>query len=180
MIEFVCRVCGFQGYTSTLDHCTCLGCGVIFDNPSSFTLPRVLFLKLHKDAVPPQREVEGDVGYSAVALEDYELPPMEVVMIKTGISVELPPHTEMQVRARSGMAKKHGIMVVNGPGTIDTAYRGPCNVLLINTKLETYNVKKGDAVAQFLVTTKLPYTFQEAQLLSDTERGDGGFGHTGR
>lgn len=180
MNQFVCRICGNSEYIIRGGSYTCLGCSVRFDDPQRFTLPIVKFTPLHEDAVIPTREVDGDVGYSAVSIADYTLEPLQVVMISTGVSVELPPHTEMQVRARSGMAKKHGIMVVNGPGTIDTGYRGPCNVLLINTKTEPYTVKKGDAVAQFLVTPKLPYTFQEVTKLSDTERGDGGFGHTGR
>ncbi|MCK5017834.1 MAG: dUTP diphosphatase [Candidatus Peribacteraceae bacterium] len=180
MIEFVCRMCGCDHYDIAGDYFRCSGCGVVFDNIFLFTLPHVKFMKLHKDAECPKRAVDGDVGYGAVSIDTVTIEPMDIVMVQTGISVELPPHTEMQVRARSGMAKKHGIMVVNGPGTIDTGYRGPCNILLLNTKTEPYVITKGDTVAQFLITTKLPYTFVEGESLSTTDRGDGRFGHTGK
>jgi dUTP pyrophosphatase len=178
---FVCRICGFTHCNMQFDGLySCGGCNVVFSTPSGFTLPDVKFKRLHPDAVIPVRAKEGDVGYDVCSIENVILEPMEVVMVKTGISVELPPHTEMQVRPRSGLAKNHGIMVVNSPGTVDTGYRGPCNVLLINTTTEDYIVRKGDKIAQFLVTPKLPYKFVEVDELSDTDRGVGGFGHTGK
>ncbi len=158
----------------------CAGCSAVFHDPKSFTLPEVKFIKLDKDAVMPARAKEGDVGYDAVSIQSAYIFPGETVMVKTGISVQLPPNTEMQVRARSGLAKKHGIMVINGPGTIDTGYRGPCNVLLHNSSKEVFTITAGDKIAQFLVTPKLPYTFVEVDTLDETERGAGGFGHTGR
>lgn len=180
MLQFVCRICGGNSFVPNYDVYTCSQCGVIFSDPSAFTLPEVQFIKLDEDAVEPTRAKDGDVGYDAIGIMDATIHPGETVMVKTGISVQLPPHTEMQVRARSGMAKKHSIMVINGPGTIDTGYRGPCNVLLHNAGESTYDIKKGDAIAQFLVTPKLPYTFVEVSSLDETDRGEGGFGHTGK
>jgi dUTP pyrophosphatase len=182
MDEFVCRLCGHSSYTtiSDMDISLCDGCGVVFSGPSKFSLPIVKFLKLDPDAVIPARAKEGDVGYDAVSIMDKELFDGCSALIKTGISVELPPHTELQVRARSGLAYKSQIMVTNGPGTIDTGYRGEIGVLLTNMGGEKLMISKGDKIAQFLLTTKLPYTFQEVELLSDTDRGEGGFGHTGK
>ena len=179
MEEFVCRLCGHTTYGIQYDMMVCMGCGVAFSQPTLFTLPSVKFIKLHPHAIAPARAKDGDVGYDVCSIEDVVLLPMRVVMVKTGISVELPLNTEMQVRPRSGLAAKHGIIVVNSPGTIDTGYRGPCNVLMMSTGV-TYNIYKGDKIAQFLVTPKLPYKFVEVAKLSDTERGGGGFGSTGK
>jgi dUTP pyrophosphatase len=101
-------------------------------------------------------------------------------MVKTGLSVELPVNTEIQVRPRSGLASKFEISITNSPGTIDTGYRGPCNVLLKCTWHTIYEIKKGDKIAQFVVSPKMPYKFVEVDELTDTERGEGGFGHTGK
>ena len=180
MKEFVCRLCGCGEYHRINGLYQCAECSVKFGEPRNFSLPEIGFVLLDEDAVKPVRAKDGDVGYGAVSIMDGEILSGQTVMFKTGVSIELPPHTEMQVRARSGMAKKHGIMVTNGPGTIDPSYRGPCNVLLTNTGPETYTVKKGDTIAQFLVTTKLPYVFVEVSELSETDRGEEGFGHTGK
>jgi len=185
MTEFVCRLCGAsedignpQDGSGVIYNC--VSCGVLFVNPISFSLPPVKFIKLHKDAVTPTKAKEGDVGFDVVAIENVKLWCGNNVMVQTGIAVELPPNTEIQVRARSGLAKKYGIMVTNSPGTIDTGYRGPCNVILYNAGQEHYQIKKGDKIAQFVVSPKMPYKFIEASELGDSERGDGGFGHTGK
>lgn len=185
MFEFTCRLCGGIGYITIIgngDFFCCATCSTIFRSPTKFSLPVVRFIKLRPDAVIPSRATAGDVGYDVCSVMDDEvtLLPRQVTMIETGISVELPDNTEMQVRARSGMAKKYGIMVANAPGTIDTGYRGPCNVLLVNIGKEAYRISKGDKIAQFLITTKLPYKFVEVDSLGETERGEGGFGHTGK
>ena len=180
MFKFVCRICGGSEYTPVGAAFRCDTCSAHFSSPESFTLPKVKFIKLDENAIEPNRAKDGDVGYDAISIMDVVIAPRNTVMVKTGISVQLPPNTEMQVRARSGMAKKYGIMVINGPGTIDTGYRGPCNVLLHNTSDIEYVVEKGNAIAQFLVTPKLPYIFTEVDQLDDTDRGSGGFGHTGK
>jgi len=177
---FVCRICGCPDCTLIYDRYRCNNCSITFESPDAFTLPNVKFKKLQEDAVTPTRAEFGDVGYDVVSIDNAVIYSCRTVMIHTGISVELPPHTEMQIRARSGMAKKYGIMVTNSPGTIDVGYRGECNVLLTNTGSDKYVIEKGDKIAQFLVTPKLPYTFVEVDELSSTDRGEGGFGHTGR
>ena len=177
---WTCRICGHNTFIRSYDMYLCDNCSVVFVAPWDFTLPEVKFKRLHPDAVIPTRAKDGDVGYDVVSIEETVLKPMEVVMVKTGLSVELPPNTEIQVRPRSGLALKLGIMIANSPGTIDTGYRGPCNVLLINTSPHTYHLAKGDKIAQFLVTPKLPYKFVEVDELSESDRGTGGFGHTGK
>jgi dUTP pyrophosphatase len=99
--------------------------------------------------------------------------------VKTGISIELPRGTEAQVRPRSGLALKHGISVLNTPGTIDEGYRGEVGVILINHGKDTYVVEKGAKIAQMVISPVLRVEVDEAVDLSDTQRGEGGFGSTG-
>jgi dUTP pyrophosphatase len=162
------------------DRYACDNCTVTFVDKDKFTLPIVKFIKLVDWAIEPTRANDGDVGYDVYSAVDTVVEPGQVRMVESGISVELPSHTEMQVRPRSGMAKKNGITVINTPGTIDTGYRGPCNVLLYNTSDKNFLISRGDKIAQFLITTKLPYKFVEVKSLSKTERGEGGFGSTGK
>lgn len=111
-------------------------------------------------------------------LGDYLIPPGHTVMIDTGIHIELSPGWEMQVRSRSGMAK-HGLVVANSPGTIDSGYRGPCMVMLHNNTALHRVIKPGIRVAQFVLKRAPQADFQLVEELSDSERGEGGFGHTG-
>ena len=101
-------------------------------------------------------------------------------MIKTGIKIELPPQTEAQVRPRSGLALKHGITVLNTPGTIDEGYRGEVGVVLINHGRETFIVEKGMKIAQMVVKPVWYVEVNEVEELSETERAEGGFGSTGK
>ncbi len=180
-MSFVCRICGHDKYSNHHDIYFCRSCTTLFIEPGSFSLPMVKVKKLDIDnAVIPKRSKDGDVGYDICSIEEQWIPAGEIKLIKTGISIELPPNTEAQIRSRSGMGKK-GIMVANQPGTIDTGYRGMCGVLLYNSRNSGYRVKKGDKVAQMLITTKLPYRLKEVQEeLSETERGSAGFNSTGR
>ncbi|MBL7951339.1 MAG: dUTP diphosphatase [Flavobacteriales bacterium] len=107
------------------------------------------------------------------------LEPGQRALIPTGLFLELPEGTEAQVRPRSGLAFKHGITVLNSPGTIDADYRGEVGVLLINHGLEAFEVKDGERVAQLVIARYLRVTFAESADLRATERGAGGFGHTG-
>ncbi|PLX65772.1 MAG: dUTP diphosphatase [Denitrovibrio sp.] len=100
-------------------------------------------------------------------------------MVKTGISLELPEGYEAQVRPRSGLAYKQGVTVLNSPGTIDADYRGEIGVILINHGDETFTYKKGDRIAQMVIAPVVQADFVSVDDLSDTERGAGGFGHTG-
>lgn len=99
--------------------------------------------------------------------------------IPTGISIALPPGTEGQVRSRSGLAARHGVTVLNAPGTIDTDYRGEVGVLLINHGREPFSVTRGMRIAQLVVASVARATLQEVESLDDTKRGNGGFGSTG-
>ena len=107
------------------------------------------------------------------------LEPGQRALIPTGLFLELPEGTEAQVRPRSGLAFKHGITVLNSPGTIDADYRGEVGVLLINHGHEAFEVKDGERVAQLVIARYLKVTFTESADLRATERGAGGFGHTG-
>ena len=112
--------------------------------------------------------------------EPMVIEPMERVLVPTGIYMELPEGYECQVRPRSGMAYKYGITVANTPGTIDTDYRGEIKVILINLSKEKYIVYPGDRIAQGVIAKYEQVTFKEVTELSSTERGEGGFGHTGK
>lgn len=107
------------------------------------------------------------------------LAPGQRALIPTGLFLELPEGTEAQVRPRSGLAYKHGVTVLNAPGTIDADYRGEVGVLLINHGQEPFEVKDGERVAQLVVARYVRITLEESADLRDTERGAGGFGHTG-
>lgn len=107
------------------------------------------------------------------------LHPMERRLIPTGLFIALPPGYEAQVRPRSGLALKHGITVLNAPGTIDADYRGEVGVLLINLSDEPFTIDDGERIAQMVVASHEQAVFQEVQALDETERGAGGYGHTG-
>ncbi|MBK9761531.1 MAG: dUTP diphosphatase [Flavobacteriales bacterium] len=108
------------------------------------------------------------------------LAPGEHALVKTGLFLELPEGTEAQVRPRSGLAFKHGVTVLNAPGTIDADYRGEVGVLLINHGQQPFEVKDGERIAQLVVARYERVTFAEVADLAASERGEGGFGHTGR
>jgi len=105
---------------------------------------------------------------------------MERLIVATGLRVEIPMGFEMQIRPRSGLALKHGITLPNTPGTIDSDYRGPLGVLLVNLGAEPYRITHGDRIAQMIIAPVLQARFEVVETLSDTARGAGGFGSTGR
>ena len=107
------------------------------------------------------------------------LAPGQRALVPTGLYLELPEGTEAQVRPRSGLAFKHGVTVLNSPGTIDADYRGEVGVLLINHGHEPFTVQDGERIAQLVVAIYVRATFEEVADLRATERGAGGFGHTG-
>lgn len=115
----------------------------------------------------------------AAVREPVVLAPGERALIPTGLRIALPPHAEAQVRPRSGLAVRHGISMVNTPGTIDADYRGEIAVVLINLGQEPFTIARGDRIAQMVVAPVLRVTWREADALDDTPRGAGGFGHTG-
>lgn len=106
--------------------------------------------------------------------------PMQRVMIPTGLFIELPIGYEAQVRPRSGLAWKHGLTVLNSPGTIDADYRGEIKVILINLSDEQFDIKDGERIAQMIVAAHERVEWQSTEELQETERGAGGFGSTGK
>ena len=108
------------------------------------------------------------------------LKPMERALVPTGLFIELPEGYEAQVRPRSGLAFKHGITVLNSPGTIDADYRGELKVLLINLSNEEFAINDGERIAQVIVAKHEQVQWVEVEQLMETERGAGGFGHTGK
>ncbi|MDB5023156.1 MAG: dUTP diphosphatase [Mucilaginibacter sp.] len=113
-------------------------------------------------------------------LEDsVRLNPMERKLIPTGLHIELPEGFEAQIRPRSGLAFKHGIGIVNSPGTIDADYRGEIKVLLINLSNEPFEINAGDRIAQMIIARHEKVSWLEVEVLNETSRGAGGYGHTG-
>jgi len=108
-----------------------------------------------------------------------ELKPLERTLVKTGLFMEIPEGYECQVRSRSGLALKKGISVLNAPGTVDADYRGEVGVILINLSSETFIIEDGERIAQLVFAKVKQAKWIEAEVLSDTERGAGGFGSTG-
>lgn len=112
-------------------------------------------------------------------VEDFLLPPGSRALVPTGIAIALPDGYEAQIRPRSGLALKHGISLVNSPGTIDSDYRGEIGVIMINHGTEPFLIKPGERVAQMVVARFSRIEWQEVSELENTSRGEGGFGHTG-
>ncbi len=108
------------------------------------------------------------------------LKPLERALIPTGLFIELPQGYEAQIRPRSGLAIKHGITILNTPGTIDADYRGEIRVILINLSTEDFEIKDGERICQMVISSHEQAEWIEVQELEETERGAGGFGHTGR
>jgi len=113
-------------------------------------------------------------------LEEVIMEPFERKLIPTGLFIELPIGYEAQVRPRSGLALKKGITVLNSPGTIDADYRGEIMVILINLSSEKFVVQHGERIAQMIVAAHETVNWERVEILEDTTRGDGGFGHTGK
>lgn len=111
---------------------------------------------------------------------DRLLAPGDIALIPTGLAVAIPKGFEIQVRPRSGLAIKHGISIVNAPGTIDADYRGEIKIGLINLGSNTYTVRRGDRIAQLIVQQVCQASIQLVDELDETERNEGGFGHTGK
>jgi len=130
----------------------------------------------------PAYETEGSAGMDLRAWlsEPVSLAPMDRCLVPTGLSMELPVGYEAQIRPRSGLALKKGISVLNSPGTIDSDYRGDIGVILVNLSKETFEICSGDRIAQMVIAKHEQASWEEALELVETERGEGGFGHTGQ
>ena len=112
--------------------------------------------------------------------EDITLQPMERRLVPTGLSIALPEGYEAQVRPRSGLALKHGITLLNTPGPIDADYRGEIGVIMVNLSDTPFNIADGDRIAQLVIARYEQAEWEAVEALDSTERGDGGFGHTGK
>ena len=133
-----------------------------------------------EDYLIPSYETAGASGADLKSKEDGVLNPGERRLVKTGVFIELPIGYEAQVRPRSGLALKHGITMLNSPGTIDSDYRGEIGVIMINHGSEPFTYKKGDRIAQLVISKYSRAEFQITSSLTETVRGAGGFGHTGK
>ena len=129
----------------------------------------------------PEYKTQGSAGADVCALleNDVVIKSGEYALIPTGLFFEIPAGYEIQVRARSGLAAKNGVTVLNSPGTIDSDYRGEVKVILINHGKEDFIVHSGDRIAQLVFARSLQAHFELSASLSDTQRGEGGFGSTG-
>jgi len=134
-----------------------------------------------EDVRPPQKMSALASGYDihAAVSEPVILQPGERALIPTGFSLAMPPELEAQIRPRSGLALKHGITTLNSPGTIDADYRGEVKVLLINHGAEPFKIERNERIAQMVFQIVPQIELLHVEELSDTERGSGGFGHTG-
>lgn len=141
---------------------------------------KIKILKTDRELPTPKYAHTGDAGMDLYSSEELILKPGEHRLVQTGIKIAVPPGYEMQVRPRSGLAYKHGISVVNAPGTIDAQYRGPVGVILINHGKEDFEIKKGERIAQMVLNKFESFDFEEVEELDETKRGEGGFGSTGK
>lgn len=136
-------------------------------NKSPFSLPS--YQTVHSAGV----DLRANISEPAV------LAPLQRLLIGTGLFVELPVGYEAQIRPRSGLALKHGITVLNSPGTIDADYRGEIGILLINLGAEEFTIQPGERIAQMIVSPFVQVEFSLVEVLTETERGAGGYGSTG-
>ena len=140
---------------------------------------KLLVEKINQKAILPFQAHEGDAGMDLFSVDEVILKPMERKLIHTGIKIQLPENTEAQIRPRSGLALKNGITVLNTPGTIDEGYRGEIGIILINLGTEEFKVEEGMKVAQMVIKPTLSLEVEEVVELTETTRGQGGFGSTG-
>lgn len=143
-------------------------------------MPEVAVTLCRSKAVLPQRATTGSAGYDLAACLDapHTLAAGERCLVPTGLKCALPPDLEAQVRPRSGLALKHGITVLNGPGTIDADYRGEIQVILINHGTDSFTIQPGMRIAQLVFQTVIHPTLTLQESLEKTGRGEGGFGHS--
>lgn len=135
----------------------------------------------HSNNPMPKYQTLGSAGMDLMAMlsEPVMIKPLQRTLIPTGIFIELPTSYEAQIRPRSGLALKKGLTVLNSPGTIDSDYRGELKIILINLSNETVIINNGDRIAQVVIAQHARAELIEVQELSDTKRGEKGFGHTG-
>ena len=127
----------------------------------------------------PTRATNGSAGYDLYAAEEVDLAPGARYLVATSISVSIPDGFEGQIRSRSGLSIKHGVIVLNAPGTIDSDYRGEIKIALYNASTENFKITRGSRIAQLVVSQYYKCDFDVVTVLDQTARGEGGFGSTG-
>jgi len=164
---------------------------LIFDHPEQppkNAMSQKITLKIKRlsdkfnDIPLPEYATAGSSGMDlrAAAENEIRIPVGKISLIPTDLSVEIPEGYELQVRPRSGLAVKHGIGILNSPGTIDSDYRGEVKVILINFGEEDFVIRRGDRIAQMVLSKVYLAEINETDELNNSRRGEGGFGHTGR
>lgn len=142
---------------------------------------KIKYVNRCEDLEPPSRASAGAAGFDLrSAVGPLTLQPGDRALVPTGITIEIPPGHEGQVRPRSGLAARHGVTVLNAPGTIDSDYRGEIQVILINHGRENFGINRGDRIAQLVIAAVAQCELEPASELDATERGAGGFGSSGR
>jgi dUTP pyrophosphatase len=142
-------------------------------------MPPTVLVTLTEDATLPRYQTHGSAGMDLCCAESFELKPMERRLVKTGIRIALPEGYEAQVRPRSGLALRHGISMVNTPGTIDSDYRGEVGLILINFGSDAVEFNRGDRIGQLVIAPVARAEMVVVEELDETKRGAGGFGSTG-
>lgn len=140
---------------------------------------KIKILRLAENAKLPKYEHDDDSGMDLYAIAPQTIHPGETALIPTGIAIELPANTEAQVRPRSGLALNHGITVLNTPGTVDAGYRGEVRVILINHGKQPFEIEAGMRIAQMVIVPIIRAEVEEVADLSESVRGEGGFGSSG-
>ena len=145
-------------------------------------MTEILIKRLSKDVSLPKYETEGSSGLDLAANIDKQIKilPGRSEIISTGLAVAIPKNFEIQIRPRSGLAAKNQISVLNTPGTIDADYRGEIKVILINLGKKIFRVEKGARIAQMVLCPVIEANLSEVEIIDETERGEGGFGSTGK
>ncbi|MGE4317972.1 MAG: dUTP diphosphatase [Deferribacterales bacterium] len=137
-------------------------------------------IKTDDDRLMPEYKTEHAAGVDIMASHDGVIEPFKRALVKTGLYMELAVGYEAQIRPRSGLALKNGVTVLNSPGTIDADYRGELGIILVNLSDEPFEYKKYDRIAQMVIASVSKAELVRADELSDTDRGSGAFGHTGK
>ncbi len=142
---------------------------------------KVRIVNLSSHSLPEyQTPASAGMDIRAFLNEPVVLKPLARALIPTGLFIELPAGFEAQIRPRSGLAAKHGITVLNTPGTVDADYRGEIKVILVNLSDESFTIENGERIAQMIISAHVQAQWEAVDQLSETERGAGGFGHTGK
>ena len=139
----------------------------------------VFVKKLNPNAKIPTFAHEGDACADLYSDSNFIINPNEIILVSTGIALQINNGWEAQIRPRSGLSYKHGLLILNSPGTIDSGYRGEIKIIIKNTMNKPFEIKKGSRIAQIAIRPVPKITFLEKDSLDDTKRGDGGFGSTG-